>query len=114
MSSARPGLFKERRDVLLCLKSGENAAFQRKNFIPSVKHGGGGIMVWAVLLHFEPEQLAMVELHQQIVKENVTTSVCGLNLQLRLVVRFEADRYFVRRRIFHYFPSTLHAEISAG
>ncbi len=52
-----------------------------KNRIPSVKHGGGSIMAWACFAASWPGQLAIIdgrmnsELYQQILNENVRTSV---------------------------------------
>ena len=34
----------------------ENTVFQHKNFIPSVKHGGGSIMVWVCCAASGPGQ----------------------------------------------------------
>lgn len=59
----------------------KNTAFQHKNLTPSVKHGGGRIMVWACIAAFGPGWLAIndgtmnSELHQRI-----RTSVRELNL----------------------------------
>ncbi len=59
----------------------EHTVFQFKNLIPSVKHGGGSIMAWACVAASWPGQPAVIdgtmdsELYQQILKENVRTSV---------------------------------------
>ncbi len=55
--------------------------FQKKNRLPSVKHGGGSIMAWACSAASWPGRPAIIdgtmnsELYQQILKENVRTSV---------------------------------------
>uniref|UniRef100_A0A671RAJ2 RNA helicase n=1 Tax=Sinocyclocheilus anshuiensis TaxID=1608454 RepID=A0A671RAJ2_9TELE len=73
---------------------GEKTAFQHKNLIPSVKHGGGGgiIMVWVCFAASGPRRLAIIdgtmnsELYQQILKENVRTSVRELWKNLKQLV----------------------------
>ncbi len=58
----------------------EHTAFQRKNLIPSVKRGGS-VMARAHFAASWPGQPAIIdgtmnsELYQQILKENVRTSV---------------------------------------
>ncbi len=58
----------------------KNTAFQLKNLIPSVKRGGS-TMTWACFAASWPGQPAIIdgtmnsELYQQILKENVRTSV---------------------------------------
>ncbi len=58
----------------------EHTAFQLKNLIPSVKRGGN-IMAWACFAASWPGQPAIIdgtmnsELYQQILKENIRTSV---------------------------------------
>ncbi len=59
----------------------EHTAFQLKNLIPSVKHGGGSIVAWARFAASWPGQPAIIdgtmnsELYQQFRKENVRTYV---------------------------------------
>ncbi len=54
-----------------------NTAFHKKNIIPTVKHGGGSVMV----------QLAIIDgtmnaaLYRKILKDNVRPSVCDLKLK---------------------------------
>lgn len=56
-------------------------AFLLKNFIPSVKHGGGNTMVWPALLPLYQEKVAIIvgtmnsELYQQILQEYIRVSV---------------------------------------
>uniref|UniRef100_A0A9J7Y0N0 Uncharacterized protein n=1 Tax=Cyprinus carpio carpio TaxID=630221 RepID=A0A9J7Y0N0_CYPCA len=67
------------------------------NLIPSVKHGGGSIMVWTCFAASGPGQLAIIdgtmnsELYQQILKENVRTSVQELNLKRKCVMQQDND-----------------------
>ncbi len=71
----------------------KNTAFQHKNLIPSVKHGIGGIMVWACFTASEPGRTTIIygtissELYQWILKENVRTSVRELNLKRKCVMQ---------------------------
>ncbi len=59
----------------------EHTAFQLKNRIPPVKHGGGSIMAWACFAESWPGQPTIIdgtmnsELYQQILKENFRISV---------------------------------------
>ncbi len=61
-----------------------NTAFQKKNIIPTVKHGGGTVMVWGCFAASGPGRLAIIDgtmnsaLYQKILKENVRQSVCDL------------------------------------
>ncbi|KAF7640693.1 hypothetical protein LDENG_00022540, partial [Lucifuga dentata] len=57
-------------------------AFQKKNIIPTVKHGGGSVMVWGCFAASGPGRLAVIDgtmnsaIYQEILKENVRPSVC--------------------------------------
>ncbi|KAF7645836.1 hypothetical protein LDENG_00197530 [Lucifuga dentata] len=54
-----------------------NTAFQKKNIILTVKHGGGSVMVWGCFAASGPGRLAIIDgtmnsaLYQKILKENV-------------------------------------------
>ncbi len=66
---------------IYCVRQKEHTAFQLKNIIPSVKHGGGSIMAWICFAASWPGQPAIIEgtinseLYQQFLKENVRTPV---------------------------------------
>ena len=57
--------------------SGVKLTFQKKNVIPTVKHGGGSVMVWGCLAASGPGGFAVTDgtmnsaLYQKILKENV-------------------------------------------
>ena len=74
-----------------------NAVFQHKNLIPTVKHGGGRIMVRGCFAALGPERLAIIDgtmnsgLYQQILQENVRVSVCELKLNRRWVMQQDND-----------------------
>ncbi len=59
----------------------EHTTFQLKNSIPSVKHGGGSFIAWACFaaswpgLHAIIDETMNSELYQNILKEDVSTSV---------------------------------------
>ena len=81
-------------------------AFQHKNLNPSVKHSGGRIMVWARFAAYGPGWLAIVdetmnsESYQQILKENVRTSFCALNLNRWWVTQQDNDpKSFYQRMV---------------
>ncbi|MBN3293577.1 TCB1 transposase, partial [Polypterus senegalus] len=72
----------------------ETTAFQHKNLIPFVKHGGVSIMVWACFAASGASSYLIFidgtmhsELYQRILKENVRKSVHELNLERRLVMQ---------------------------
>lgn len=56
----------------------------KKNIIPTVKYGGGCVMVWGCFARSGPERLAVIDgtmisaLYQKIPKENVRPSVHAL------------------------------------
>ncbi|KAK3553354.1 hypothetical protein QTP70_002432 [Hemibagrus guttatus] len=64
-----------------------NTAFQKKNIIPTVKYGGGSVMVWGCFAASGPGRLAVINrtmnsaVYQKILKENVRPSVCDLKLK---------------------------------
>ncbi len=61
-----------------------NTTFNKKDIIPTVKHGGGSVMVWGCFAASGPGRLAIIDdtmnssLYQKILKENVQPSVCDL------------------------------------
>ena len=61
-------------------------AFEEKNLIPTVKHGGGSIMLWGYFAASGPGKLVVVPgimnslVYQYILQENVAESVHQLGL----------------------------------
>ena len=74
-----------------------NTAFHIKNIIPTVKHGGGSVMVWGCFAASGPGRLAIIDgtmnsaLYQKILKENVWPSVCDLKLKCSWVMQQDND-----------------------
>ncbi len=74
-----------------------NTAFHKKNIIPTVKHGGGSVMVWGCFAASGPGRLAIIDgimnsaLYQKILKENVRPSVCDLKLKCTWVIQQDND-----------------------
>ncbi|KAK3562119.1 hypothetical protein QTP86_030203 [Hemibagrus guttatus] len=68
-----------------------NTAFQKKNIIPTVKYGGGSVMVWGCFAASGPGRLAVINgtmnsaVYQKILKENVRPSVCDLKPPKKVV-----------------------------
>ena len=58
-----------------------NTAYQHKHLIPTVKHGGGGLMMWACFAATGPGHLAVIESimnfsgYQSILESDVRPSV---------------------------------------
>ncbi|KAK3535396.1 hypothetical protein QTP70_012260 [Hemibagrus guttatus] len=73
-----------RRSVSHYIWRKSNTAFQKKNIIPTVKYGGGSVMVWGCFAASGPGRLAVINgttnsaVYQKILKENVRPSVCDL------------------------------------
>ncbi|KAI4878606.1 hypothetical protein NFI96_019045, partial [Prochilodus magdalenae] len=71
--------------------------FQKKNIIPTVKYGGGSVMVWGCFAASGPGSLAVkngtmnTAVYQKILKENVRPSVCDLKLKRTLVLQQDND-----------------------
>lgn len=65
----------------------KNTAFEHKNLVPTVKHGGGSIMVWGCFSSKGPGQLALIDgrmdsvMYQQILDENIKPSIQKLKLR---------------------------------
>ncbi|KAK3537707.1 hypothetical protein QTP70_017821 [Hemibagrus guttatus] len=74
-----------------------NTAFQKKNIIPTVKYGGGSVMVWGCFADSGPGRLAVINgtmnsaVYQKILKENVRPSVCDLKLKRTWVLQQDND-----------------------
>ncbi|KAK3508530.1 hypothetical protein QTP70_031914 [Hemibagrus guttatus] len=74
-----------------------NTAFQKKNIIPTVKYGGGSVMVWGCYAASEPGRLAVINgtmnsaVYQKILKENVRPSVSDLKLKRTWVLQQDND-----------------------
>ncbi|KAK3561379.1 hypothetical protein QTP86_033119 [Hemibagrus guttatus] len=74
-----------------------NSAFQKKNIIPTVKYGGGSVMVWGCFAASGPGRLAVINgtmnsaVYQKILKENVWPSVCDLKLKRSWVLQQDND-----------------------
>ncbi|KAK3562775.1 hypothetical protein QTP86_007093 [Hemibagrus guttatus] len=74
-----------------------NTAFQKKNITPTVKYGGGSVMVWGCSAASGPGRLAVINgtmnsaVYQKILKENVRPSVCDLKLKRTWVLQQDND-----------------------
>ncbi len=74
-----------------------NRAFHKKNIIPTVKHGGGSVMVWGCFAASGPGWLAIIDgtmnsaLYQKILTENVRLPVCDLKLKRTWVMQQDND-----------------------
>ncbi|KAK3508771.1 hypothetical protein QTP70_006025 [Hemibagrus guttatus] len=74
-----------------------NTAFQKKNIIPTVKYGGGSVMVWGCFAASGLGRLAAINgtmnsaVYQKILKENVRPSVCDLKLKRTWVLQQDND-----------------------
>ncbi len=74
-----------------------NTAFHKKNIIPTVKHGGGNVMVWGCFAASGPGRFAIIDgtmnsaVYQKILKENIWPSVCDLKLKRTWVMKQDND-----------------------
>uniref|UniRef100_A0A9J8AH52 Transposase Tc1-like domain-containing protein n=1 Tax=Cyprinus carpio carpio TaxID=630221 RepID=A0A9J8AH52_CYPCA len=74
-----------------------NTTFHKKNIIPTVKHGGGSVMVWGCFAASGPGRLVISDgtmnsaLYQKILKKNVRLSVCDLKLKRTWVMEQDND-----------------------
>ncbi|KAK3508653.1 hypothetical protein QTP70_003098 [Hemibagrus guttatus] len=73
------------------------ASVKKKNIIPTVKYGGGSVMVWGCFAASGPGRLAVINgtmnsaVYQKILKENVRPSVCDLKLKRTWVLQQDND-----------------------
>ncbi|KAK3527855.1 hypothetical protein QTP86_009412 [Hemibagrus guttatus] len=85
------------RSVSHYVWSKSNTTFQKKNIIPTVKYGGGSVMVWGCFAASGPGRLAVINgtmnsaVYQKILKENVRPSVCDLKLKPTRVLQQDND-----------------------
>ncbi len=74
-----------------------NTAFQKKNIMPTVKYGGGCVMVWGCFAASGPGRLAVINgtmnsaVYQKILKDNVRPSVRDLKLKRTWVLQQDND-----------------------
>uniref|UniRef100_A0AAY4B9U9 Transposase n=1 Tax=Denticeps clupeoides TaxID=299321 RepID=A0AAY4B9U9_9TELE len=74
-----------------------NTAFKKKNIIPTVKYGGGSVMVWGCFAASGSGSLAVIDgtmnstVYQKILKVNVRPSVCQLKLKRSWVLQQDND-----------------------
>lgn len=69
-----------------------NKIFKEKNLVPMVKHGGESIMCGRVLLLRELANLHPQIIYQQILSENILSSVCALKLGRGWILQQENDQ----------------------
>lgn len=75
----------------------KNTAFEKKNIVPTVKHGGGSVMIRACFAASGPGQLAMIDgtmnsaRYQDILAKNVQPSVRHLKLKHSWVLQQDND-----------------------
>lgn len=70
-------------------------AFDKKNIIPTVKHGGDSVKVWGCFAASGPGLLAVIDgtmnsvVYQKIQKENIQPSVWALKLKMEIFKRMK-------------------------
>ena len=75
----------------------KGTAYHHENIIPTVKYGGGNIMIWACFTASGPGQLGIIEgkmnsqVYQTILQDNVRMSVHQLKLCRRWVMQQDND-----------------------
>ncbi|KAK3551068.1 hypothetical protein QTP70_011482 [Hemibagrus guttatus] len=85
------------RSVSHYVRRKSNTTFQKKNIIPTVKYGGGSVMVWGCFAASGPGRLAVINgtmnsaVYQKILEENVRPSVSDLKLKRTWVLQQHND-----------------------
>uniref|UniRef100_A0A3B4TNE5 Uncharacterized protein n=1 Tax=Seriola dumerili TaxID=41447 RepID=A0A3B4TNE5_SERDU len=75
----------------------KGTAYRHENIIPTVKYGGGNLMIWACFAASGPGQLAMIEgkmnsqIYQRIPQDNLRLSVHQLKLSRKCVMQQDND-----------------------
>lgn len=74
-----------------------NSPFQENNLIPTLKHGGGSVMVWRCFAAAGPGQLTIMEytmnsiVYQRVLEEHVRSSVKELKLMRNWTLQHDND-----------------------
>jgi len=75
----------------------KNTAYQHKHLKPTVKHGGGGLMIWPCSAATGPGHFVVIEstmnssVYQSILESNVSPSVWQLKLESKWFMQQDND-----------------------